>query len=239
MKNIVIEPIKSRIITNKDTLFEVLLKSLKKRGLKNGEVVIISSKVVAVTQNRIAKISTAASFHNLVKSEADEVIGEKEVTLTLKNGIFIPWAGIDRSNTPENSAILWPNQPFEVAFEIMQKLKKHYQLKQIGVIITDSWCLPLRQGVSGIALSYAGFKGVTDLRGRKDLFGNKLKITQQATADNLATAAHLAMGEGAEATPFIIITNAPVKFTAHRPNPESLQIKPANCLYAPLYRPLQ
>ena len=96
MRNIVIEPIKSRIITVKDDLFEVLLKSLKKRGLKNGEIVIITSKVLAVTQNRIAKIANTANFQELVKSEADKVIGGKLVTLTLKNGIFIPWAGIDR-----------------------------------------------------------------------------------------------------------------------------------------------
>jgi F420-0:gamma-glutamyl ligase len=95
--------------------------------------------------------------------------------------------------------------------------------------------VPLRRGVSGIALGYAGFYGVNDLRGTTDLYGNKLKVTQQNMADMLAAAAHAEMGEGKESTPFVLINDAPVQFTTKKINPKEPIMSPSECLYAPLY----
>lgn len=230
-----IRAIKSEIITIKDDLFGALIKSLKKTRLKEKDVVVITSKVLAVTQGRIKKIGSEKEFKQLVKSEAQQVIGDKIVLLTIKDGICIPWAGIDRSNAKSGEAILWPKEPFLEAEKLCGKLKKHFKIKQMGVLITDSHCVPLRRGVSGIALGYAGFYGVNDLRGTTDLYGNKLKVTQQNMADMLAAAAHAVMGEGKEGTPFVLINEAPVQFTTKKIHPNEPIMSPSECLYAPLY----
>ena len=72
--------------------------------------------------------------------------------------------------------------------------------------------MPLRAGVTGVALGYAGFRGVRDYRGKKDLFGKKSRFTKSNIADALAAAAVLLMGEGDEQTPLVIIKKAPVIF---------------------------
>lgn len=245
MNKLEIEAVKSKIITPKDDLLEVIIKSLKKRLLHNGDILVVSSKVVAVTQGLVRKITSQEDFNVLVASEADQIIlpknspsgevGQSSVTLAIKNGIFIPWSGIDRSNIQQGYAVLWPKDSFKVAARLQKELKKVYKLKKLGIIISDSTCRPLRRGVSGIALGYAGFKGVNDLRGHKDLYNNKLKVTQQAVADNLATAAHLVMGEADESTPFVIISNAPVTFTDAKINQKDLLIDPKDCLFSALY----
>jgi coenzyme F420-0:L-glutamate ligase len=229
------QAIKSKIITPGDSLFEAALAALKKQPLGNGDVLVITSKVVAVAQGRVKKISSKQDFDKLVSAEADKIIGKSQVTLTLKKGIFIPWAGIDRSNVKKGYAVLWPDQPFKVAQQILNQIKKKYRLKNLGVIISDSHCVPLRNGVTGIAIGYAGFKGVNDLRGKKDLYGNKLEVTQQNIADMLATAANLVMGEAAEQTPFALIKNAPVQFTTQKTDPRESLISPKDCLFSPLY----
>jgi dihydrofolate synthase / folylpolyglutamate synthase len=206
-----------------------------KKPIKNGDILIVTSKVLSITEGRTAKIKTEAEYDRLVEKEADRIMGKGKVTLTLKNGIFIPWAGIDRSNIQKGYAVLWPKNPFKSAQTLCDALKKKYGLKNFGVIISDSHCVPLRKGVEGIAIGYAGFKGVNDLRGHKDLFGNKLKVTQQNTADMMASAANLLMGEAAERTPFAIISGAPVRFTREPVNKSEPLIDPAECIFGPLY----
>jgi coenzyme F420-0:L-glutamate ligase len=231
-----VRAIKSKIITPGDDLAKVLLKSLKKTQLKDKDVLVITSKVVAVTQGRIKKVTSDQDFRKLVKREADKVIGDEIVLLTIKNGICIPWAGIDRSNSKPGEAILWPEQPFKEAEKICKALKKHFKIKKLGVLITDSTCLPLRRGVSAVALGYAGFKGVEDLRGIKDLYGKPLQVTQQNKADMLAVSAHMVMGEAAESTPFALIRGAGVTFTTKKIDPKEPIMSPDQCLYKPLYK---
>ena len=245
-KKLEIRAIKSKIITPKDDLVLAVIIALGRGGVKDGDVLIITSKVLAVTQGRIAKLSSDpnskeldSQFKKLVEAEADQLISwnksYKNLALTVKEGIFIANSGIDLSNSKPKEAILWPKAPFKSAQKICIKLKKHYKIKKLGVLISDSCCVPLRSGVFGVTLAYAGFEGVNDLRGKKDLYGNKLKVTKQAIADQLATAAHLVMGEAGESTPFVLIKNAPVKFTNKKPSKKSLQIDLDQCLFKSLY----
>lgn len=240
-----ITALKSKLITPRDSLFDVLVESLQGKKLREKTVLVVSSKVVAVTQGRVKKITSKQDFEKLVKAEADRIFAVKEgakasskanpVTLTLKNGIFIPWAGVDRSNIQKGYAVLWPENTQKTAQELLKKLKKKYGLKNAGVIISDSYCAPLRRGVTAVALSCAGIKGVRELKGKKDLYDNKLTVSRQAVADMLASSAHLVMGESDEQTPFAIITDAPVEFTATPSRREDLLMDTKQCLYAPLY----
>jgi F420-0:gamma-glutamyl ligase len=194
-QKISIEAVKSKIITSKSDLILAIELALKNKKLAEKDILIITSKVVSVTQGKIVGIKDSQAHKKLVQGEADKVLGGKQVTLTLKNDIFTPWAGIDLSNTQKGTAVLWPEKPYEVAQIIQTWLQKNYKLKKVGVIISDSFCIPLRKGVMGLALGYAGFVGVVDKRGTRDLYGNKLSVTQEAVADTLATIANLVMGQ--------------------------------------------
>ena len=235
MKKMLIQAINSPIITEKSNIFEALFRVLKKQ-LKEKDILVIASKVLAITQNKLKSVSNEKEFNQIVAAEADQIIGGKKVTLTIKNDIFTPWAGVDRSNVPRNTVILWPEKAHLAAEKILGILKKKFKLQKMGVIITDSFCRPLRKGIGSIAISHAGFFGVIDLRGKRDLFGKKLHYTQVAMADNLATAAGIVMGEGRESAPFTIIRNAPVVFTDKKISKKSLVMPPKECLYAPLYK---
>lgn len=160
---------------------------------------------------------------------------DREAGLTITQGCFIPFAGIDQSNAPKGMAILWPKNPFASAARLQKNLAAHFHLKRLGILIADSTCHPLRRGTGGLAIGWAGFVGVEDERGKKDLYGKKLRITQKAVADNLSSAALLLAGEAAERTPFVIFRGAPVRFTNRKIDPTDALISPDQCLFRSLY----
>ena len=137
VKKISLEAVKSKIITPKDSIITVIIKSLKQRKLGEGDIVVISSKVVAVSQGRVVTIDSEEQFIQQVIKEADTVIPNNTVSkhsplsviLTIKNGIYVPWAGVDRSNVKKGQAVLWPKNPYKEAYTIRKGLKKHYKLK--------------------------------------------------------------------------------------------------------------
>lgn len=213
-----IRPIKTRpFLPPKDDLFE-LLRGLTPHLLdQTPKIIVIASKIVAISQGRCIKIEDAPDKDELIKKEAEfylprEKVPKGWVMLTMKHNIMIPTAGIDESNA-NGHYILWPEKPFHEAKEIYDFIKRGYNLKKFGVIIADSHTVPLRWGTMGIALAYWGFWPLKDYRGKKDIFGRKLKITQSNVADALAAAAVLLMGEGKEQTPLALIEDIPfVKF---------------------------
>ncbi len=230
-------PLKSRLVKPSDDLMGVIKQSLKaqKEKLKNGDILVIASKIVAYTQGRLILVKNKKEFQNLIKKEADKVLQEGEMVITLKNRILIPNAGIDNSNTPKGFVILWPKEPFKTAQTIRQKLMREYKLKNLGILISDSHCQPLRLGTSGIAISWAGFEGVEDVRKNKDLFGKKMKYTQIAIADNLASAANLLMGETNASVPFVIARGLKVKWTNKKASAKDYFISPKECIYKGFY----
>jgi len=153
----------------------------------------------------------------------------------MKNKVLIPNAGIDRSNVPEGQAVLWPKEPFKSAEKIRKELMSEFDLDELGIVISDSHCQPLRMGTSGIAIGWAGFEGVKDERGAKDLYGREMLYTKIAAADNLASAANLEMGETDASIPFVLIRWAKVDFTDRPASAEDYFISPEECLYRGLY----
>jgi len=222
--------VKTEIVKTDDDVAEVILESLKKQGvqLENRDILSLTSKIIACAEGRIAKLSDVKpsekakelakefslqpEFAELILREADKVYGgAKKAVLTLKNGVLTANAGIDNKNAPVGFVVLWPRDVQEwakrVREQILSKTGKH-----VGVLIVDSGLAPLRIGTRGLALAVAGFKPVMDVRGEKDIFGKPLVITRHAVADDLASAAHLLMGEAAEKTPAVLIRDAPVVF---------------------------
>jgi dihydrofolate synthase / folylpolyglutamate synthase len=119
--------------------------------------------------------------------------------------------------------------------EFRWRLQAHYGIDALGVVLTDSRLTPLRRGVTGVAIAYAGFEGVESEVGKPDLFGRPLKVTHKAVADALATTAVLVSGESAEGRPFTLIRSAPVIFTDREIDPREMEVKPQDDLYAGTY----
>jgi len=200
--------------------------------LEDKSVLVITSKIVALAQKRVVN-PKITDWDRLIQRESQWAIPTKYCYLTLKDGMVTPNAGIDRSNA-RGKWILWPKNSFQVAQQLQQKLSKSYKIKNLGILITDSRILPLRKGITGVALAYAGFRGLRNYIGQKDIFGRTLEVSQTNVADSLATAAVLLMGEAAEQTPLVVITDAPVKFTKHTKKQE-LKIDIKNDIYRPLF----
>ncbi|MGE5298245.1 MAG: coenzyme F420-0:L-glutamate ligase [Acidobacteriaceae bacterium] len=238
-----IKAYKTRILMPpKDDLLEAISDSIK--TIPEGSILAIASKVVAIWQGRCVK-KEGHSKSDLTIQEADMYLPRDFtpggfVIHTIKNNIFAPSAGVDSSNG-DGYYILWPLQPNKAAEEILAWAKEKYQVKKLGIIITDSHSIPLRRGVTGISLGFAGFAPIKDYRGLNDIFERKLIITQANLVDSLASAAVMLMGEGNEITPLALISDIPfVQFNGKNKKSDkkfsSLEVPIDEDLYGPFLK---
>lgn len=224
-------PIKFPFIKPKDDILKIFTDTLRRKKivLKNDNIIVVASKILAFSENRLVdlrkvrpskkakvlarKYSMSPAFCEVIIQEADKIVGGvSEAILTLKDDILIANGGVDQSNTPEKFVILWPRNCCAWADKIRKYIKQKFKVN-VGVIVRDSNCHPLRRGTFGVALAIAGFEGVRDVRGKLDLYGKKMRITQESMADNLASAATLIMGETAERVPVVVIKDAPIRLS--------------------------
>lgn len=233
----IVNPIKTRIFKAKDSLADFITAEIPKLGDKN--ILVITSKIMALSQGRVIENYSGSQKEKekWIRKESQKTIGNKWTTLGLRDGIWCSSAGIDESNA-KGKLILMPEDPFENAEKLRKILLSHYKIKKMGVIITDSRNFPLRLGAMGIALGYAGFLGMKNYIGSKDIFGRKFQFERVNVADSLATAAVLEMGEGNERKPLTVIENAPVKFTNKKTDPKELFLDPKDDIYRALYQNL-
>lgn len=247
-------PIKTRIITPGDDIVDVILGSLKRIGenINDKDILVLAETAVSTAEGRIIELNKVRpspeaielaekydiipELAELILREADEILGGvPHVILTLRHGILIANAGIDKSNAPPGCVVLLPKNPMKTAEEIRKKIFEKTG-KKIGVIIADSRTQPLRLGTIGIALGVAGFIPVADERGKLDIFRKPLMITRRALADDLASASQILMGEAGERIPAVLIKNAPVTFTDQPIYLESMLISPDECLYMSIFK---
>lgn len=231
--------IKTHKITKDDRdVFAVLDKYLP--SILGGSVVVVTSKILSIIEGRIVKIGEV-SKDQLVAEEAELYLPASEskynFSLTIKNSLLIPSAGIDESNG-NGYYVLWPKDPQKWANDIRDYLVKKFNLKNIGVIVTDSKTTPLRWGVTGAAIAYSGFMPLNSTIGTPDIFGRVMQATKVNVMDGLAASAVVVMGESSEQTPLAVIEDVPfVQFVDHNPTEEELnelKIAIADDLYAPL-----
>ncbi len=229
-----------KFLPPKDNLFSVLDKGLPQ--LKEGDIVFITSKILAIHQGRTVKIiknlPSDRQKNKLILTEAEQYLlpGKKAphpFILTIKNHTLIPSAGIDESNG-DGYFILWPTNTQKLLKEIWQFLRKKYRVKNLGVVATDSHTTPLRWGTQGISTGFYGFKPLRDYREKKDIFGRRLKYTQSNLVDPLSALAVMMMGEGREQTPILILRGAKFLEFTKKDLFGKLAIDPKNDIYAPL-----
>ncbi len=225
-----IHSIHSSIFRPHQNLEEYIFKFI--HSVSEGSIIVVTSKIVSLAEGRIVK-NNPGQKRKWIRQESEQVYKTAWFYLTQKDGHWCPNAGIDESNANEN-LILWPTDSYGVAHDLCLRLMRRYHVKKLGILITDSRLFPLRAGVIGVALGYAGFKGLRDYRGKPDLFGRSLRMTQTNIADCLASTAVLCMGEGNERTPLAVIERAPVHFIK-KVDASELRIDPRHDLYRPLF----
>jgi coenzyme F420-0:L-glutamate ligase len=230
-------------------VFEELLETLEKNNVKlqEGDVLVISTKYISNSQGRIidlqktrvsdegAKISKKfqikSEIAEIIFRESDKIFGGiAGFVITSSDNIMAPNAGVDKSNAKKGKIILYPNNPYLMAEQIRRKIFLKWSI-HVGVILVDSRLMPARIGTSGVAIACAGIEPVLDMRTKKDLDDNPLKVTFQAVVDNLATIANHKMGEGAESKPFAIVRNSGARLTDRKINPSEMAISPDQCVY--------
>ena len=243
-------PVQASIRDQTFDLIETILDSLNHANLQPqaGDILAVSSKYAAIAAGRIYKLddieptpravelanryNMSAAVAQLVLEEAEHIFGGIELgfLLTAKGGIISPNAGLDRSNIPSGQVVLLPEDPYACAEWIFQSLRQRLGC-HIGVILTDSWLVPGRYGTSGISLGTAGFKPIKDERGKIDLFGNPMAVTQVGIADSLAACAQVVMGERDEATPIALLRGAEIELSEERFSADDVSIPWRQCIY--------
>lgn len=201
--------------------------------LQSGSILVVTSKIVSLSEGRTADVKDR---EKIIQAESEFVMRTKHTWLTIKDGTVMASAGVDESNA-DGKLILLPKDSFQSADALRTKFLRHFNIQHLGILITDSRFVPLRAGAAGVALGYAGFKGVREYRGKPDIFGRVLRLSRTDIADGLATAAVLEMGEGAEKQPLAIIESAPVEFV-EKVDRHELHIDIDDDLYRPLFENL-
>jgi F420-0:gamma-glutamyl ligase len=232
-----------KILPNAKTITEILDDYLE--NLSEGSILAITSKIISLCEGRVVPIA-GTDKEQLIMQEADYYMPAKaskySYHFTIKNRTLTSASGIDESNGDGNY-ILWPTNAQETANVIRQYLKNRFGLKKVGMIITDSTCVPMRLGTIGTFIGFSGFKAVNYYTGTPDLFGRPFQWGRLGVAMNLAASAVLTMGEGPEQTPMAVIEDAMfVVFNEDNPSKEELDeviIKQEDDIYYPMINKVQ
>ncbi len=242
-------PLRSRRMEGRFDVFGSLLEALgeNREALEDGDVVVVSAKLVSNAQGRLVRAAgvrasgdggrvsrrfrLAPSIAEIILRESDAIFGGVAgFVITSSGGIMAPNAGIDRSNAAEGTVILYPNDPYLAAEQLRRKAFLELRV-HVGIVLADSRLMPARVGTSGVAIAFAGFEPVRDMRARRDLDGNPLKVTFQAVADNIAAIANQEMGEGSESRPFAIVRGSGARLTGRKAGPGETAVPPGQCVY--------
>lgn len=207
-----------------DSIANKLLRALAKKELKltQGDILVVKHKIVSKAEGRLIELDSIhpssasrawARRYNLDARVTEVTLSESKRIVRRKRGVLITEthhgficanSGVDVSNVNGGShALLLPEDPDKSAARLHRELKTRLHIS-IPIIISDSFGRPWREGLTEVAIGIAGMKPLHDYRGRRDSHGYPLRITLEAVADELASAAGLVCGKLA-CTPACII----------------------------------
>jgi dihydrofolate synthase / folylpolyglutamate synthase len=226
-----------KVVAGNQTLEQLLDESLENLGERS--ILAITSKIVSLCEGRVVPMQDSDK-QQLIQHESQFYlpagVSKYDMRFAIVRNTLVPEAGIDESNGDGNY-VLWPADPQASANQIRTYLSERFGLKEVGVVITDSTCTPLRLGTSGMALAHSGFVAIRSYVGEPDLFGRPFGVSQANITEGLAAAAVLVMGEGTERTPLAIIEEVPqITFQRRDPAKEelaALTIDPEDDLFEP------
>ncbi len=207
-----------------DDLVSLLLDAIdrSKVGLKNGDILVMCQKIVSKAEGAVVDLKTVepSSFAHQIADQWEKdprivevVLQESKRIVMMKNGVVITetkqgWvcanSGVDASNTlADDIVIVLPKDPDRSAKSMRVAIQERRNIS-IGIVITDTFGRPWRDGLVEFALGVSGFEGLLDMRGSEDLQGRELHHTIVSVADELACAAGLLMEKNA-AVPAVIV----------------------------------
>lgn len=166
-------------------------------GVRDGDIVVVTSKVVSKSEGRIVPESERESA---LEAETVTVVATKEtprgITRIVRthHGLVLAAAGIDASNAPAGHVLLLPRDPDASARALRSALRETTGV-DVGVIVTDTLGRPWRDGLTDCAIGVAGVTVLDDLRGLPDAQGRAMEATVIAVADEIAAAADLVKGK--------------------------------------------
>jgi coenzyme F420-0:L-glutamate ligase/coenzyme F420-1:gamma-L-glutamate ligase len=179
-------------------------------GLQDGDVVVVTSKVVSKAEGQLVPGTRdehlAGQTRRVVARRGDTQIVETH------HGLVLAAAGIDASNVPTGMVALLPVDPDASAAAIRESVRRHCGV-EVAVIVSDTMGRPWREGLTDTAIGAAGLDVLWDLRGKTDDAGHVLEATVIAVADELAAAGDLVKGKLA-ATPVAVVRGFPYTQTA-------------------------
>ncbi|MEZ5499901.1 MAG: coenzyme F420-0:L-glutamate ligase [Steroidobacteraceae bacterium] len=195
-------------------------------GLIAGDVLIVAQKIVSKAENRYVDLAhvepgaEAKRLAQIVRKDArlvEVILGESVrivravpdiLVVEHRLGLVMANAGVDQSNLGPwdglEPVLLLPHDPDESARQLRAQMQRRFGCP-MAVIINDSFGRPWRQGTVGVAIGVAGLQALVDLRGRADLSGRMLRVSEVAVADEIAAAASLLMGQAQEGRPVVLM----------------------------------
>lgn len=217
-----------------DDLGEIIFSATQRNGVvfEDNDILVVAQKIVSKAEGRMIHLSTIepslpamelaaeiekdARLVELILRESNCVLRKRPGTIIVehKRGFVCANAGIDHSNvkgewgSDEDWVLLLPDDPDQSASDIREKLRT-LTGREVGVMIIDSHGRAWRMGTVGTSIGLAGVPGLVDLRGKPDMFGFQLRITQVAAGDELASAASLVMGQADERIPAVHVRGFP------------------------------
>jgi coenzyme F420-0:L-glutamate ligase/coenzyme F420-1:gamma-L-glutamate ligase len=216
------------LVSPGDDIALLISSSIEKMNMdiKDGDIFIITQKVISKSENRIVNLSEVKPgpkakevakvcgkdprLVELILSESKCVIriGPGIIIVEHKLGFVCANGGIDHSNVSglygdqKDWVLLLPINPDDSARQLRNRLQMQFKVS-LGILIIDSHGRAWRNGIVGTSIGMAGVPGIVDMRGKPDLFDFSLRITQIAAADELAAGASLIMGQACEGTPVV------------------------------------
>ncbi|MFD6330507.1 coenzyme F420-0:L-glutamate ligase [Streptomyces niveus] len=162
-------------------------------GLADGDILLVTSKIVSKAEGRIVE---APDREAAIDAETVRVVARRGPLriVETRQGLVMAAAGVDASNTPAGTALLLPEDSDASARAIRDGLRDALGV-DVGVLVTDTFGRPWRNGLTDVAIGAAGVRVLDDLRGGTDTHGNPLSATVVALADELAAAGDLVKGK--------------------------------------------
>lgn len=198
--------------------------------LELGDVIVITQKIVSKAEDRYVdlekvnpseyarcladEVEKDPRLVEVILSESTDVVRKSIGILVTEHrlGFVLANAGVDSSNIDQSEGcsrvLLLPTDPDKICGEIQNRILTETGVC-VAIIINDSHGRAWRNGTVGVALGSAGLPALLDLRGRPDIFGTDLKITQVGLADEIAAAASVLMGQGDEMRPVVHVRGVP------------------------------
>ncbi|WP_101477497.1 coenzyme F420-0:L-glutamate ligase [Candidatus Nitrosotalea bavarica] len=212
-----------RDIVPGDDLIELLLETRTGRGLKEGDVLVFTQKIISKQEGRkidLSKVQPMLLATGIASAFSKDpriiqlILDETKRIIRMKNGIIISEthnglvcanAGIDESNVEAGFATLLPKDADSSA-QKLRRLIKTRTGKNVAVIISDTFGRPFREGQTDTAIGVSGISSIIDYAGKRDNFDRVLRVTAIAIVDELCSASELVRGKTLH-TPIAIIRN--------------------------------